>query len=164
MAAKNDNIAKPAKTRTFEERIGKKSWMVTECELDAVEDVKLWDQNPRIQTFLPHVVAASEDEIEAALERTPGYAALKKSIQQLGQMEPIYVWRTDPSKKYQVLEGATRVTILRELHRASIGELNEGEFAKVKAKVLPPEFDAVDRTVLLAGIHVRGTGVRQWSR
>lgn len=154
----------PPKLRTVEERIGKKTWIVTECELDVLEDVKLWDQNPRIQTFLPHVVAASEEEIEAALERTPGYAALKKSIQQLGQMEAVYLWRADPSKKYQVLEGATRVTILRELHRASIGELNEGEFARVKAKVLPPEFDAVDRTVLLAAIHVRGTGVRQWSR
>lgn len=150
--------------RTFEERIGKKSWTVTECELDVLDDVKLWDQNPRIQTFLPHVVAASEEEIEAAIERTPGYAALNKSIQQLGQMESIYVWRADPSKKYQVLEGATRVTILRGHHRASIGEVNEGEFQKVKAKILPPEFDAVDRTVLLAAIHVRGTGVRQWSR
>lgn len=164
MSTTIENPAKPAKIRTFEERIGKKSWIVTECELDVEEDVKLWDQNPRIQTFLPHVVAASEEEIEAAIERTPGYAALNKSIQQLGQMESIYVWRADPSKKYQVLEGATRVTILRGLHRASIGEVNEGEFGKVKAKVLPPEFDAVDRTVLLAGIHVRGTGVRQWSR
>jgi hypothetical protein len=152
------------KNRTFEERIGKKSWTLVECELNVLDDVRLWDQNPRIQTFIPHVAAASEEELEAALERTPGYSALKKSIQQLGQMEAIYVWRADPSKKYQVLEGATRVTILRELHRASIGEVNEGEFAKVKAKILPSEFDAVDRTVLLAGIHVRGTGVRQWSR
>jgi hypothetical protein len=45
-----------------------------------------------------------------------------------------------------------------------VGELNEGEWARVKAKVLPPDFNAMDRTVLLAGIHVRGTGVRQWSR
>lgn len=153
-----------AKGRTFEERIGNKSWTVTECELNVVDDVKLWDQNPRIQTFLPNVIASSEDEIEAALERTPGFAGLKKSIQQLGQMEAIYVWRADPAKKYQVLEGATRVTILRDLHRSSVGERNEGEFLKVRAKVLPPEFDAVDRTVLLAAIHVRGTGVRQWSR
>lgn len=159
-----DTVATLPSSRTVEERIGKKSVPVTECVLDVVEDVKLWDQNPRIQTFIPHAVAASEEELEAALERTPGYAGLKKSIEQLGQMEAIYVWRADPAKKYQVLEGATRVTILRELHRASVGELNEGEFAKVKAKVLPPEFDAMDRTVLLAGIHVRGTGVRQWSR
>src|SRR5687767_14102927 len=137
MTTENANATRSAKSRTLEERIGNKSWTVTECELDVLEDVKLWDQNPRIQTFLTHVVAASEDEIEAALERTPGFAALKKSIQQLGQMEAIYVWRADPSKKYQVLEGATRVTILRDLHRASIGELNEGEFAMVKAKILP---------------------------
>jgi hypothetical protein len=162
--AKTEKAAKAPAGRTFEERIGKKNWTVTECELDVMEDVKLWDQNPRIQTFLPHVAAHSEEELEAALERTPGYAALKKSIQQLGQMEPIYVWRADPSKKYQVLEGATRVTIKRDLHRASIGEVNEGDFATIKAKVLPPEFDAADRTVLLAAIHVRGTGVRQWSR
>lgn len=164
MTANDDDSAKAPKGRTFEEKIGKKNWTVIECELDVIEDVRLWDQNPRIQTFLPHVAVHSEEELEAALERTPGYAALKKSIQQLGQMEPIYVWRADPSKKYQVLEGATRVTVKRELHRASIGEVNEGEFATVKAKVLPPEFGALDRTVLLAGIHVRGTGVRQWSR
>ena len=151
-------------TRTIVERIGNTDWTIEECSLDVIDDVKLWDQNPRIQTFLPNIAASSEEELEAALERTPGYASLKKSVQQLGQLEAVYVWRADENKKYQVLEGATRVTILRELHRATIGEANEGEFAKVKAKVLPPEFDAKDRTILLAGIHVRGNLVRQWSR
>jgi hypothetical protein len=38
------------------------------------------------------------------------------------------------------------------------------QYRAVKAKVLPPEFDEEDRVILLARIHVRGTGVRSWGR
>jgi hypothetical protein len=34
----------------------------------------------------------------------------------------------------------------------------------VKVKVLPPRFGEIERTILLARIHVRGTGVRSWGR
>ena len=148
----------------YEEKIGKKQFAIVERDLDVEEDVCLWSENPRIRTFLPTTAGASEEELEAALERTPGYGALKNSIKKIGQLEPIYVWRPDDSKKYQVIEGATRVTILRELHRDSIGQSSEGEHLRVRAKVLPNSFTLSDKAVLLATIHVRGTGVRQWSR
>lgn len=63
-----------------------------------------------------------------------------------------------------MLEGATRVTILRELDRKFTSGKKEGEFREVQAKVLPPNFTEKDVALLLAGIHVRGSGVRAWGR
>lgn len=88
----------------------------------------------------------------------------KKSIESVGQLEPIYVWRNDEDDKYLVLEGATRVVILRELARKHANEPKDGKFSKVKAKVLPAEFGETERVILLARIHVRGSGVRAWGR
>ena len=60
-----------------------------------------------------------------------------------------------------MLEGATRVTILRELSRKSP---DNPRFQRVKVKVLPAHFSEEDKIVLLARIHVRGSGVRSWGR
>jgi hypothetical protein len=87
-----------------------------------------------------------------------------KSIYDLGQMEPVYAWRPNESSKYLVLEGATRVSILRELDRKYTSGLKEGMFRHVKAKILPSHFGAKERAILLARIHVRGSGVRAWGR
>jgi hypothetical protein len=95
---------------------------------------------------------------------TNGYDALRRSIADLGQMEPIYAWRPDDTSKYIVFEGATRVSILRELNRKHLSGPKEGKFRWVKAKILPPEFGELERAILLARIHVRGNGVRAWGR
>lgn len=150
--------------RTYVEKIGNTDWEMQEAILNVHDQIALWSENPRLQTHLPVSDVSSEQELEAALQNTGGYETLRRSIDDLGQMEPIYVWRPNESTKYLVLEGATRVSILRQLDRKYTSGLKEGTFRHAKAKVLPPNFGEVERTILLARIHVRGSGVRAWGR
>ena len=53
---------------------------------------------------------ASDDDIEAWLRETKAYDVLSRSIEEIGQMEPVYVWKRDDQPKYLVIEGSTRVT------------------------------------------------------
>ncbi len=151
-----------ASERVINERIGNKEWELREIRLDIHNDVALWADNPRLQTAMMEDFS-SEVELEDALRITRGYDGLKKSILEIGQMTPIYVQRTNTGK-YLVLEGATRVTILRELDRKYTTGKHEGVFRYVHAKLLPANFSAKDVAILLAGIHVRGSGVRDWGR
>jgi hypothetical protein len=127
--------------------------------------VKLWDKNPRLRPQMPAMGTFNgEAEVEAALQKSAGYTPLSKSIEDIGQLEPVYVWKVDAHSKYLILEGATRVAILRQ-HARKYGKKPEGaRFHLVKAKVLPPDFSEIERAILLARIHVRGTGVRAWDR
>lgn len=152
------------KPRIYVEKIGDRDWDLEEVSFDVHEGVTLWSDNPRLQTELPVGDIHSEEDLEAALRGTSGYDVLRKSISDLGQMEPIYVQRTEAGDKALVLEGATRVTILRELDRRNQTGLKEGRYRHVKAKVLPDNFGDRERAILLARIHVRGTGVRAWGR
>jgi hypothetical protein len=153
------------KAKVFREKIGEKEYELREEKLDVLDDVVLWDSNPRL---IPYVAASgtiqSEIELESYLRDTKGYDALAKSITEIGQMEPVYVWKREDQQKYLIIEGATRVTILREQTRKHTGKPDEFKFRTVKAKVLPPEFSLEERVILLAKIHVRGTGVRSWGR
>lgn len=158
-----DTSTKPP-ARVHHEKYGATEWELPEVLLNVHSDVRLWDSNPRLQSYLPVSGISSEAELEASLERTPGYDSLRKSIFDLGQMEPIYVWRPNESAKYLVLEGATRVCILRALDRKHTSGIKEGAFRRVKAKVLPPNFGELEQAILLARIHVRGSGVRAWDR
>jgi hypothetical protein len=152
------------KPRVYLEKIGESTWELQEAQLDVFDAITLWHENPRLLPHLPSGGFASEEELEAALRLTRGYDNLKKSIDQIGQMEPIYVWRADESSKFVVYEGATRVSILRELTRKYEDGPNAGKHARVKAKVLPAHFGPKERVILLARIHVRGSGVRSWGR
>ncbi len=152
---KSDDTPKP---RTISEKIGDREWDLTEISLDIVKDIRLWENNPRLQSHLLPTQVSSEEEVEAALQNTRGYDTLLKSIKDIGQMESIYVWRKEPKGKYLVIEGATRVTVLRDLVRKQLGT------NRVRAKVLPAEFGELERVILLARIHVRGTGVQAWGR
>ena len=140
--------------RTFYERIGAREWMFPGFELDVHKQVKLWDDNPRLLTA-GHL--DSEELIEEALRLGDRFNQLKKSLQEIGQMQPIYARQTKTGK-YLVLEGNSRVTALRDLDRE-----NPGDFRYVMARVVPNDFGDRENAILLAGIHVRGTGVRQWS-
>jgi hypothetical protein len=154
------------KPRTFVERIGGKDWYLEEVELDVFDEVALWNDNPRLLTypFDGGVAAASEIELEQALQRSRGYDSLRKSIEQIGQMESIYVWRKEDDHAFLVFEGSTRVAILRELTRKRADGPDAGRFRRVKAKTLPADFGELERVILLARIHVRGSGVRAWGR
>lgn len=151
-------------SRIYFEKIGNSEWELREETLDVHEEVLLWPDNPRLQTHIPVAGVHSEQDLEAALQNTSGYDTLRKSIDDLGQMEPIYVWRPNDASKYLVLEGATRVCILRQLDRKYTSGLKEGTFRRVKVKILPANFGPRERAILLARIHVRGSGVRAWGR
>ena len=144
------------------EHIGDHEYRFEAKELDVVNDVRLWNENPRLMPYLTEGVQ-EEDELEATLKGSPGYDALKKSIKDLGQLEPIYVWPGN-GPKYLVIEGATRVTVLRDLYTQNEGKPDRRRYQRVKVKVLPPQFSERDTAILLARIHVRGPGVRNWSR
>lgn len=148
--------------RVIWEKIGNNEWELREVQLDVHEEVALWAENPRLQTSLMEGFS-TELELEEALRASKGYDNLKKSILEIGQMQPIYVQRTKTGK-YLVLEGATRVTILRELDRKYPTGKYEGVFRRVEAKVLPSNFGEKEIAILLAQIHVRGSGVRAWGR
>lgn len=151
--------------RKYLERIGSQEYHLLEARLDMHEDVRLWTDNPRL---LPHLAGRNpgdEDELAAMLKDTSGYSTLRNSIRDLGQLEPIYVWRANSRHpKYLVIEGATRVTALRELWTKHEGQADRDRFRFVIAKVLPEEFGNKERAILLAQKHVRGTGVRNWGR
>jgi hypothetical protein len=146
------------------EKIGDREYKLEEARLDVFDDVVLWAGNPRLLAIVDGSGTPSDDELEANLQKTPGYDHLRKSVADVGQLEPIYAWKSDGMRKYLVLEGATRVTILRELARKRKGRDDADQFRYVKAKILPPEFSEESRIILLARIHVRGSGVREWDR
>lgn len=152
------------KPRVIVEKIGDHEWELTEARLDVTQEVVLWSDNPRLQPVMAAKGVASEADLEAELRETPGYDVLRRSIEQLGQLEHIYVWRADEHSKYVVFEGATRLSIMRELNRKHGAGAEAGRFRLIKAKVLPPNFGDIERAILLARIHVRGTGVRAWGR
>ncbi len=153
------------KERLFREKIGDKEYELREAKLDVFDEVVLWNGNPRLLRYLDDTSTfEAEEELENYLKLTAGYGALAKSIADIGQMEPIYAWKRDDQAKYLVFEGATRITILRELARKFAGKPDEAKYRVVKAKILPADFTLEERVILLARIHVRGTGVRSWGR
>lgn len=153
----------PERPRYFE-RIGDQDFTIEEHKLHVFDDVTLWHKNPRLMNVPGAFGCESETDVEAAIRRTRGFDPLASSIAKLGQMEAIYVWQPPGSEQYLILEGATRVTILRDLHRRDAGDPAKQKLPTVRAKVLPPNFSERDRAILLAKIHVRGSGVRGWGR
>lgn len=150
------------KARFFREKIGNREYELREEKLDVFDELTLWECNPRLLPLVNGI--ESEFDLEDHLKQTGGYGALAKSIADIGQMEPIYVWKREDQPKYLTIEGATRVTIKRELARKNTGKPDETKHRIVTAKILPPDFSEEERIILLAKIHVRGTGVRQWGR
>ena len=122
------------KAKIFRERIGNTEYELQEEKLDVFDDVALWDGNPRLLPYLAEATGVqSEAELENHLRQTKGYDTLAKSIADMGQMEPIYAWKREDQSKYLVIEGATRVTILREQARKHAGKPKELTYRRVKA-------------------------------
>ncbi|MCR4268431.1 hypothetical protein [Nitratireductor sp. ZSWI3] len=148
--------------RVLYERIGSADWEMREVKLDVHEQVALWDENPRLQTAKMDGFS-TEIQLEEALRGSRGYDGLRKSIQEIGQMQSIYVKQT-PTGKFLTLEGNTRVAVHRELDRKFGSGKLAGTFRYISAKIVPQNFGDREIAVLLAGIHVRGSGVRDWER
>jgi hypothetical protein len=165
MTAKQFLVDDRPKAKFFREKIGDREYELREDKLDVLDEIVLWDGNPRLLPYLAEAgTFQSEQDLEHHLRRSKGYDQLLRSILDIGQMEPIYAWKREDQGKYVVIEGATRVTVLRELARKNTGKAIEARFRHVTAKVLPPDFGEEERVILLARIHVRGTGVRSWGR
>jgi hypothetical protein len=165
MPVTNSTVDDVPKAKIFRERIGDTDYELREEKLDVFDEIRLWDGNPRLLPYLAEAsTIQSEEDLENHLKQTGGYGTLAKSIADIGQMEPVYIWKRDDQTKYLVIEGATRVTILRDLARRHANRPDEAKYRYVKAKVLRPEFGLDERVILLAKIHVRGTGVRSWGR
>jgi len=160
--SKNLEALPPSKERVLFERVGNTEWEMREVGLDVHDEVALWDENPRLQTAKMDGFS-TEIQLEEALRGSRGYDGLKKSIQEIGQMQSIYVKQT-PTGKYLTLEGNTRVAVLRELDRKFHSGKFAGTFRRVTAKIVPQNFGEREIAILLAGIHVRGSGVRDWER
>lgn len=150
--------------KRYPERIGDREFQLVEAKLDVFDEVTLWSDNPRLIPYLPDGEIQGEDQLEFYLQQTNGYDVLRRSIADVGQMDPIYVLKRPNAKKHLVIEGATRVTVLRELCRKHAGQDEAERFRFVTAKVLPEDFSEKEIAILLARIHVRGSGVRAWGR
>src|SRR5437773_5434278 len=107
--------------RHFRERIGDTDYLLEEASLDVFDEVTLWPKNPRLLPYLAEHQPDNEEELETQFRRTRGYEGLRRSIEEIGQLEHIYAWKTPDMRKYLVIEGGTRVTIKRELARKNAG-------------------------------------------
>src|SRR5437660_1121460 len=83
------------KPKIYPEKIGDREYTLEEAKLDVFEDVALWSGNPRLQPYLPTEEFPSEDALENYLRMSKGYEHLYRSIAEVGQMEPVYVWKGD---------------------------------------------------------------------
>jgi hypothetical protein len=149
--------------RSYVEKIGNTEWDFKETVLDVQNDVVLWNQNPRLVTQLDPD-EYDEDNIADQIRQTNGYDQLKRSIEQIGQTTPIYVWRPNDNTKFLVFEGNTRVTCMRELELKFSGGPKAGTYRRIKVRILPPHFGDIERAILLGRIHVTRSGVRAWGR
>lgn len=150
--------------KRYPETIGDTQYMLPEEKLDILDEIELWHDNPRVTPLAAERHPETPAELEDYLKRSPGYEGLKSSIADIGQLEPVYAWRLNKTNRYLVLEGSTRLAILRELYRKHEGTPAADRYRYIRAKILPQEFDEEKRAILLARIHVRGTGVRSWGR
>lgn len=84
------------KAKFFREKIGDKEYELQEEKLDVLDELRLWDGNPRLLPYLAEASGIqSEEDLENHLKRTNGYGPLAKSIADIGQMEPVYAWKRE---------------------------------------------------------------------
>jgi len=123
------------------------------------DDIRLWPENPRIRHILARIEGfASEEDVMAAIRASAPktYRDLHKDIEKFGQSVPVFV-KSEHRDGGQVqvatvYEGATRVTILKELHRRYP---RESRFLCVKTYMLPDSFSDQQLAILLANYHVK---------
>ncbi len=130
-------------------------------------EIRLWPDNPRIK----HLVAQfetwpDESDLMAVIERVArtAYRNLYRDIQKFGQQEAVFLRPEESDGRVEtatVIEGNTRVAILKDLHSRFP---KEGRYALVKAYLLPEDFDENDLAILMANYHVKGTLRNQWDR
>lgn len=127
-----------------------------------VELVDLDPENPRIGMAVdarPPGPAASQKDIEYYLRmKSPeAFDKLKVAIEaNQGLFNPIWV-RRSARRRYQAVEGNTRVLVYRDLHKKI---LNDTRYAQIPARVLPADVGTEHINFVRVEAHLRG--VNPW--
>jgi hypothetical protein len=130
-------------------------------------EIKLWDANPRIAhlTAGRGQVLGDEDLISLIEDvQRSAFATLMRDIMRYGQQEPVFIRSLDRGQQIEaaiVLEGNTRVSILKRLHKDFP---DNPRYATVLCYLLPQGFSETDLAILMANYHVKGNLRNQWDR
>jgi hypothetical protein len=131
------------------------------------DEIRLWHENPRIKHYMAQLdTYPREEDLVAAIQRVQptAYKNLYRDIEKFGQQEPVFLKvdnSADPIDVATVIEGNTRVAIVKDLHDR---RPKDSHFTAVKCYLLPDDFDDNDLAILMANYHVKGTLRNQWDR
>jgi hypothetical protein len=130
------------------------------------DEIRLWEGNPRTKHLVARLSSypTDEDLLTVIKKVQPtAYRNLEKDIEKFGQQDPVFIRaaKSDPIETATVLEGNTRVAILKGLHER---EPHNPKYSYVEAYLLPPNFSDHDLAVIMANFHVKGTLRNQWDR
>jgi hypothetical protein len=131
------------------------------------EEIRLWDQNPRIKHLLAGLDGfPRQEDLQALIEESQPnkFKDLRKDIEKFGQQEAVYLKgdaSSGPIDVATVIEGNTRVAILSQLHDR---DSTNPRFQRVKAYLLPHDISEEKLAILMANFHVKGTMRNQWDR
>lgn len=126
----------------------------------AVKDLVLDVDNPRFRHLreLKGQKKLTEDQIMAEIRDDDAYITLTKAIKQAGVTDPIWVKPTS-DRKYLVVEGNRRTTILRDLLTEEVPAPEGVRYDVVDANVVAP--DTSDTELLLQRVRLQ-TGKERW--
>lgn len=121
----------------------------------SIEQLRLWNENPRLNPEEKHITLAdfTEDFIADDNEKKHFFDLLKSIAEEYVPADPIIVWRDPESQKFYVAEGNRRVLALKLLNdpnkapksiRAYVRNLAKGRtpIDKIKVNVAPSLEDA----------------------
>ena len=121
----------------------------------SVEQLRLWNENPRLNPEEKHITLAdfTEDFITDEIEKKHFFNLLKSIAEEYVPADPVIVWKDEESQKFYVAEGNRRVLALKLLNdpnkapksiRAYVRNLAKGRtpIDKIKVNVAPSLEDA----------------------
>ena len=121
----------------------------------SIEQLRLWNENPRLNPEEKHIILAdfTEDFIADDNEKKHFFDLLKSIADEYVPADPIIVWKDPESQKFYVAEGNRRVLALKLLNdpnkapksiRAYVRNLAKGRapIDKIKVNVAPSLEDA----------------------
>lgn len=130
------------------------------------DEIRLWEGNPRTKHLVARLPSyPSEEDLLAIIKKVQptAYRNLEKDIEKFGQQEPVFIRaaKSSPIENATVIEGNTRVAILKGLHERYP---HNAKYSHVEAYLLPPGFPEHDLAIIMANYHVKGTLRNQWDR
>lgn len=140
----------------------------------SVDQLRLWNENPRLNPEEKHITLAdfTEDLIADEYEKKHFFDLLKSIASEYIPADPIIVWKDKDSQKFYVAEGNRRVLALKLLNdpnkapksiRAYVRNLSKGRNPIDKIKVnVAPSFD--DAEWYICQRNSMSTLQQRWSR